>query len=101
MWSSMLDGVASGKRLPEKNILVLGWKYKQLPPPIAFTKITVGGTSDSQREFLEALSVEDTRKGQDRQSARQPPIANNYALGYTYRDVLDADQEGTYEHNRD
>ncbi|RQM07459.1 hypothetical protein DH86_00002900, partial [Scytalidium sp. 3C] len=70
MWSSMLDGVASGKRLPEKNILVLG------------------GT-----EFLEALSVEDTRKGQDRQSARQPPIANNYALGYTYRDVLDADQE--------
>lgn len=23
-WSSMLDGVASGKRLPEKNILVLG-----------------------------------------------------------------------------
>ena len=24
LWSSMLDGVASGKRLPEKNILVLG-----------------------------------------------------------------------------
>lgn len=24
MWSSMLDSVASGKRLPEKNILVLG-----------------------------------------------------------------------------
>ncbi|KAH8816881.1 dynein light intermediate chain-domain-containing protein [Xylogone sp. PMI_703] len=74
MWSSMLNGVASGKRLPEKNILVLG------------------GTSDSQREFLEALSIDDTRKVQDRQS-RQPPIANNYALGYTYRDVLDADHE--------
>ncbi|RFU32410.1 hypothetical protein B7463_g3923, partial [Scytalidium lignicola] len=74
MWSSMLDGVANGKRLPEKSILVLG------------------GTSDSQREFLESLSISDTRK-QDRQSARQPPIANNYALGYTYRDVLDADQE--------
>lgn len=28
MWSSMLDSVASGKRLPEKNILVLGM---QLP----------------------------------------------------------------------
>lgn len=25
MWSSMLDSVASGKKLPEKNILVLGW----------------------------------------------------------------------------
>lgn len=24
MWSSMLDNVASGKRLPEKNVLVLG-----------------------------------------------------------------------------
>jgi hypothetical protein len=27
IWSSMLDGVASGKRLPEKNILVLGELY--------------------------------------------------------------------------
>lgn len=24
MWSSMLDGVSSGKRLPEKSLLVLG-----------------------------------------------------------------------------
>lgn len=24
MWSSMLDSVATGKKLPEKNILVLG-----------------------------------------------------------------------------
>lgn len=24
MWSSMLDSVASGKRLPEKNLLVMG-----------------------------------------------------------------------------
>ncbi|KAF5877539.1 putative dynein light intermediate chain protein [Botrytis fragariae] len=75
MWSSMLDGVASGKRLPEKNILVLG------------------GTADSQKEFLEALSVDETRKSQDRQSSKQPPIANNFALGYTYHDVLDADHE--------
>lgn len=28
MWSSMLDSVASGKRLPEKNILVLGEYYQ-------------------------------------------------------------------------
>lgn len=25
MWSSMLDSVASGKKLPEKNLVVLGW----------------------------------------------------------------------------
>ena len=24
-----------------------------------------------------------------------PPIANSFALGYTYYDVLDADQEGS------
>ncbi|PSS28024.1 hypothetical protein M430DRAFT_113376 [Amorphotheca resinae ATCC 22711] len=75
MWSSMLDGVASGKKLPEKNILVLG------------------GSAESQREFLEALSGEDARKPQDRQSSKHPPIANNFALGYTYHDVLDADHE--------
>lgn len=74
MWSSMLDSVASGKRLPEKNILVLG------------------GTTESQREFLEGLSAEDSKRNQDRQR-KQPPIANNFALGYTYHDVLDADHE--------
>ncbi|RDW62133.1 hypothetical protein BP6252_11566 [Coleophoma cylindrospora] len=77
MWSSMLDSVASGKRLPEKNILVLG------------------GTSDSQKEFLESLIVEDGKRPQDRQSVKQPPIANDFALGYTYQDVLDADHEGS------
>ena len=25
MWPSMLDNVASGKKLPEKNLVVLGW----------------------------------------------------------------------------
>lgn len=31
LWSSMLDGVASGKRLPEKNLLVLGeFAYKDV-----------------------------------------------------------------------
>ncbi|KAI0521038.1 dynein light intermediate chain-domain-containing protein [Xylaria bambusicola] len=74
MWSSMLDSVASGKRLPEKNMLVLG------------------GSVDSQREFLEALSNNGQRRNLDRQN-NLPPIANSFALGYTYYDVLDADQE--------
>ncbi|KUJ09858.1 uncharacterized protein LY89DRAFT_788095 [Mollisia scopiformis] len=75
MWSSMLDSVATGKHLPEKNILVLG------------------GTPESQREFLEALSTDDSRRAGDRQNSKQPPIANSFALGYTYHDVLDADHE--------
>ncbi|KAI1747258.1 dynein light intermediate chain-domain-containing protein [Xylaria castorea] len=74
MWSSMLDSVASGKRLPEKNMLVLG------------------GSVDSQREFLEALSSNGQRRNTDGQNGI-PPIANSFALGYTYYDVLDADQE--------
>lgn len=74
LWTSMLESVASGKRLPEKNLLVLG------------------GTPESQREFLDSLSGSEPRRNFDRQKI--PPIANNYALGYTYYDVLDADQDG-------
>ncbi|KAI0172793.1 putative motor protein [Hypoxylon sp. FL1284] len=75
MWSSMLDSVASGKRLPEKNLLVLG------------------GSVDSQRDFLEGLSSTEGRKNLDRDDEKTPPIANSFALGYTYYNVLDADQE--------
>jgi dynein light intermediate chain 1 len=80
LWSSMLDSVASGKRLPEKNLLVLG------------------GSPDSQKEFLEALSAETiAKRGQDRYGSKQPPVANNFALGYTYYDVPDADHEGEHQ----
>ncbi|KZF22969.1 hypothetical protein L228DRAFT_268335 [Xylona heveae TC161] len=77
MWSSMLDGVASGKRLPEKNIVVLG------------------GSTETQKDFLESLSEDHsrTRRPTGRHSRRPPPIANQFVLGYTYHDILDADHE--------
>lgn len=53
-----------------------------------------GGTPESQREFLESLSGTEARRNSDRQ--KMPPVANNFALGYTYYDVLDADQDGAY-----
>ncbi|KAL2369804.1 hypothetical protein RJ035_005453 [Blastomyces gilchristii] len=55
----------------------------------------LGGTPDSQREFLETLSSDesDPRMHSERRNGRAPPIANQFALGYTYQDVLDADQE--------
>lgn len=57
--------------------------------------LTVGGSSDAQKEFLEALSSDSSAKRvQHRHGSRQPPVANNFALGYTYYDVLDADHEG-------
>ncbi|KKA21782.1 Dynein family protein [Rasamsonia emersonii CBS 393.64] len=61
IWSSMLDSVASGKRLPEKNMIVLDPSDPRLPT--------------------------------EKKKGRVAPIANEFALGYTYQDVLDADQE--------
>ncbi|KAL4799685.1 dynein light intermediate chain-domain-containing protein [Aspergillus venezuelensis] len=81
IWSSMLDSAATGKRLPEKNLLILG------------------GTPESQREFLEAYSADtsDPSLSNERRNrkGKLPPVANQFALGYTYLDVLDADQEDT------
>ncbi|KAI4197595.1 MAG: hypothetical protein LQ350_005829 [Teloschistes chrysophthalmus] len=74
LWSSLLDSVASGKKLPEKNLLVLG------------------GNPELQREFLETLESDTQTRSQDRRK-KKPPIANEFALGYTYQHVLDADQD--------
>src|SRR3569833_803200 len=100
MWSAMLDSVASGKRLPEKNLLVLGkadgWMddalikgYGALIP-----SVPLGGSVESQRDFLEALSSHALRRNLDRQGAKFPPNTNQNTQKNTYYDVLDADQEG-------
>lgn len=59
--------------------------------------MVLGGSGDSQKEFIESLSSAPTIKRQpDRTFSKQAPLANDFALGYTYYDVLDADQEGGY-----
>ncbi|PFH59809.1 hypothetical protein XA68_11857 [Ophiocordyceps unilateralis] len=75
LWTTMLESVASGKKLPDKNILVLG------------------GTPESQRDFIDSLYEAPSKRSSDRQTI--PPVANSFALGYTYYDVLDADQDDT------
>lgn len=57
-----------------------------------------GGTPDQQREFLSTLhptSLSSTNRS--RRNARtipkHVPISNRFALGYTYHDVLDTDDE--------
>ena len=42
---------------------------------------------------MESLSSQDHRRLVDRGNTKLPPVANSFALGYTYYDVLDADQE--------
>ncbi|KAJ9657389.1 hypothetical protein H2201_008183 [Coniosporium apollinis] len=77
LWSSMLDGVSSGKRLPEKSVLVLG------------------GTPETQKDFLDSIRTDPEKRRRPPDRGRKPPIANQFALGYTYQDVLDTDQEDT------
>ncbi|KAF2635247.1 dynein [Massarina eburnea CBS 473.64] len=77
IWKPMLDSISSGKRLPEKSLLVLG------------------GTPETQREFLESVSTEASTNRRPPDRGRKPPIANQFALGYTYQDVLDTDHEDT------
>ena len=85
LWNSMLDSVASGRKLPERNLLVFG------------------GSVESQHEFVEALGARQRSSSANvsaaaaaaADAAGQPPVANHFALGYTYYDVLDdTDQDG-------
>lgn len=74
----MLQSTSKGKDLAEKQLIVLG------------------GTPDQQKEFLEQLNPpQDTTRLRFNQNKkhRPAPVSNKYALGYTYHDVLDADQE--------
>jgi hypothetical protein len=47
MWSGLLDSVASGKRLPEKNVLVLGRQTEKLRPraPLTHSRRLEGATT--------------------------------------------------------
>ncbi|KAI9726952.1 MAG: hypothetical protein M1828_000300 [Chrysothrix sp. TS-e1954] len=91
IWSALLDSVATGKRLTEKNVVVLG------VPSSAVLRHSLGGTPDSQRDFLEGLSHSDNPQQRSRNLGRSrtkpPPIANRFALGYTYHDIVDADHD--------
>lgn len=54
-----------------------------------------GGTPDLQSEFVDLL-CSNHKKPTDHQRTNSLPLANRFALGYIYEDVLDADQEGTF-----
>lgn len=74
----MLQNSSKGKDLIQKQLIILG------------------GSPEQQRDFLEQLNPpQDTtrlRYNQPRKT-RSIPISNKYAMGFTYHDVLDADQE--------
>ncbi|KAI4720353.1 hypothetical protein E4T48_03402 [Aureobasidium sp. EXF-10727] len=79
MWSTLLDKVASGKRLPDKKLIVLG------------------GSVDSQRDFVDSLAQQQQQKTSrlrkpDQKNAA-PVLATRFGLGYTYHNVLDSDHD--------
>ena len=96
-WSTLLDSVASGKRLPEKRLIILGTKSTS-PLCNLLNVLTehLGGSSSAQKDILTLLDTDSPRNVLDHQKKR-PPVANDFALGYTYQDVLDADHEGIME----
>ena len=71
----MLQSTSKGKDLVEKQLVILG------------------GTPQQQKDFLEQLNPEQESRSRYRRP-KPAPISNKYALGYTYHDVLDADNEG-------
>ncbi|THX87081.1 hypothetical protein D6D05_02291 [Aureobasidium pullulans] len=79
MWSTLLDKVASGKRLPDKKLIVLG------------------GSQESQRDFVDSLAQQQqqktTRLRKPDQKNAAPPLATRFGLGYTYHNVFDSDHE--------
>jgi dynein light intermediate chain 1 len=90
----MLDNISSGKRLPEKSLLVLGECHIRRCRDQLMKR--TGGTPETQREFLESVSTDSANSRRPPDRGRRPPIANQFALGYTYQDVLDTDHEGVY-----
>ena len=52
-----------------------------------------------QKEFLETLNSDAPKRQQDRHR-KHAHVANAFALGYTYQDVLDTDHEGIKFHPR-
>lgn len=93
----MLDNISSGKRLPEKSLLVLGGSFTEAAGAVAVAVANeqAGGTPETQREFLESVSTDSANNRRPPDRGRKPPIANQFALGYTYQDVLDTDHEGS------
>ena len=76
IWVPMLNNASKGKDLTEKQLIVLG------------------GSPEQQKEFLDQVNPENPRpRYNDRRKQHKAPLSNRYTLGYTYHDVLDADQE--------
>jgi len=62
------------------------------------TDVETGGSIEAQSQFIDSITPkplpQNVRRPYERQQRKKPNVANRFALGYTYQDVLDVDQEG-------
>ncbi|ORX59438.1 dynein light intermediate chain [Hesseltinella vesiculosa] len=97
IWSSILKGVASSKMVPTKNVLILGDSSSGKSTLIHYLKNDPGpqpAASETDQLPPSSFNVSATNTYTPMPvDALDDDVANNLALGYTYVDIQDEDNE--------
>lgn len=95
IWSSLLKSVSSHKSIPSRNFLVLG-----ISRSLFFAN--EGGGTKGIGEFVNGLRItarhigggKETSMKHKRKRSGLPDMEGTLALGYTYIDILDEENDG-------
>jgi hypothetical protein len=101
IWSALLKSVSSHKSIPSRNLLVMG----TLPQNNRLTN--EGGGTTGTSEFVDGLRLaarqiaggKDSSAKHKRKRSGLPPLEGTLALGYTYIDILDEENDGMPSHH--
>jgi hypothetical protein len=94
IWSNLLKSVSSHKSIPSRNFLVMGNSFSR--------HSNIGGDTKGISEFVDGLRLtarqigggkEGTTKHKRKRSGL-PLLQGTLALGYTYIDILDEENDG-------
>jgi hypothetical protein len=96
IWSSLLKSVSSHKSIPSRNFLVMGISLK-------VSLANEGGGAKGIGEFVNGLRItarhigggKETHMKHKRKRSGLPDLEGTLALGYTYIDILDEENDGT------
>ena len=103
IWSSLLNSVSSHKSIPTRNLLVMG-RYKLYICNANY----IGGGTKGIGEFIEGLRITSRQLGGGKEShtkhkrkrsgvpTQDGTLEGTLALGYTYLDILDEENDGIF-----